>query len=357
MVSTKQKLKIFGVINHVANQYEMLKLMDHYPVEFYWIRNNVRKWEELPEADSMHRPLHPKLNWVSYYEPGKYDLAILHTDQQHVNPDIGKGKLYRQLNEVIQDIPKIVIQHGSPDYTEMYDEDTVINGADLQKKDGKTEHIEGMKELIGDNFMVVNSYEAVKRWGWGYPVIHGMDPDEWWDLPKEPRITVQLSPGGMDHYNNRQLLSHIKARVSDRLGMDVFHVSVNIKHNNWDQQRHFLGSSLFTLTTARDSPMPRSRTEAMLSGCCVLSSKYHNADEFIESGVNGFIVPDNPLKYVELIDQLLNFHYRDCVEIGKKAKQTAKELFNWERYGKDMWKVIEGVANKKPPKWDGKKIW
>src|SRR5687768_3197152 len=121
MVSTGlTKLKVFGVVNHVAHQFEMLKLMDKYPVQFYFLRNNVRKWEEFPESANMHRPLHPKLKWVSYYEPGKYDVAILHTDQQHVNPDIGKGHLYKQLNELIQDIPKIVIQHGSPDYQEMY---------------------------------------------------------------------------------------------------------------------------------------------------------------------------------------------------------------------------------------------
>lgn len=331
--------------------------MDKYPIQFYFLRNNVRKWEEVPEADSMHRPMHPKLKWVSYYEPGKYDLAILHTDQQHVNPDIGKGHLYRQLNEIIQDIPKIVIQHGSPDYSEMYDEDVVINGGQFHQTNGTIKHVVGMKEMIGDNFMVVNSYKAVSRWGWGYPVIHGMDAKEWWDLPKEPRVTVQLSPGGMDSYNNRQLLSYIKARVKEKTGTDVMHVSVNIKHNSWDQQRQYLGTSLMAITTAKDSPMPRSRTEAMLSGCCVLSSKYHNADEFIKNGENGFIIPDNPNTWADTIDQLYNYHYKDCIEIGQKGKQTAQELFNWDRYAKDMWRVIEGVTNGKPPEWDGKKIW
>lgn len=351
------KLKVFNVVNHIAHQYELYKLMDKYPVEFYVMRNNARKWEEFPESSNFHRPLHPKLNWVSYYEPGKYDLAILHTDQQHVNPDIGKGKLYKQLNELIQDIPKLVIQHGSPDYKEMYEEDMVINGGEIHNADGTTTVIKGMKELIGDNFMVVNSYDAVKRWGWGYPVIHGMDPNEWWDLPKEPRVTVQLSPGGMDHYNNRQLLSAIKARVEQKTGYQVQHVSVNFTPRDWNEQRWFLGTSLLTITQTKDSPMPRSRTEAMLSGCCVLTSKYHNANEFIEQGKNGFLVPDNPLSYADTVEQLINHHYRDSVEIGQRAKETAIKYFNWDRYAKDIWKVIEGVANKKPPKWDGSKIW
>lgn len=355
--SSAVKLKVFGHVQHIGHQFEMLKLMDRYPVEFFFLRNNVRKWEELPEAQNMHRPMHPKLQWVSYYEPGKYDVAILHSDQQNVNPDIGKGHLYKQLNELIQDIPKIVIQHGCPDYMEMYDEDFVINGGTVNKQDGSQQYIPGMKELIGDNFMVVNSYESVNRWGWGYPVIHGMDPDEWWDIPKEPRVIVQLSPGGMDHYNNRELLSHIKARVKDRVGMDLIHTNVTLIPRNWDEQRWILGGSLLAVTQTRDSPMPRSRTEAMLSGCCVLSSSHHNADEFITSGVNGFIVPDNPLSYADAIDKLINTNYRDAIDLGQKGKETAQELFHIDKYLPDIWKVIEGVANKKPPTWDKKKRW
>lgn len=357
MISTKNPLKVFNVINHVGNQYELYKLMDKYPIQFYVMRNNVRKWEEIPEATNMHRPLHPKIKWVSYYEPGFYDLALLHTDQQHVNPQIGKGHLYKQLNELIQDIPKMVIQHGSPDYLEMYEEDMVINGGTVHHTDGREEWIPGMKQLIGNNFMVVNSYEAVKRWGWGYPVIHGMNPEEWWDLPKEPRATVQLSPGGMDHYNNRELLSHIKSRVQEKTGTDLMHISVSIKPRDWDEQRWLLGTSLISITQAKDSPMPRSRTEAMLSGCCILTSKYHNADEFIEQGVNGFVMPDNPLSYAEVIDQLINVSYKDAIQIGQRGKETAKELFNWNVYAKDMFSVLEAVANKKPPKWDGSKRW
>ena len=39
-------LKIFGVVNHVGNQYEMLKLAEHYDVEFTYLENNVRRWSE-----------------------------------------------------------------------------------------------------------------------------------------------------------------------------------------------------------------------------------------------------------------------------------------------------------------------
>lgn len=357
MISIKYPIRVFGVVNHVPNQYEMLKLMNTKDIEFSYLLNNVRKWVAGPQLAPPHRPIPEKLKWVAAYEPGKYDVAILHVDQQHVNPDIGKGHLYKQLNQVITDIPKIVINHGTPDYTEMYEEDLVINGGEMENSSGEGVRIPGMKELIGDNFMVVNSYAAVERWGWGYPVMHGLDPEEWWSLPKEPRVTIALSPGGLDHYYNRTLLSHIKARVKERTGLNVEHVSVSYLTKSWDDYRYLLGTSLIYINPTLDSPMPRSRTEAMLSGCCVLTSKYHNADEFIQSGVNGFIVPDNPLSYADTIDKLINELYQDSVAIGERGRETAKKLFNSKDYLEDIWKVIDGVANGKPPKWDGKKRW
>lgn len=346
------RLQVFGVPWHVGNQYELLKLAEYYPVDFHYLWNNNRRWTKYSP-----RPLPKHLNWVTHYEPGKYDLAILHVDQQCTDPEIGKGQLYRQLNEVIQDIPKIVINHGTPMWDEVFTEDMVVNGGSFIGRSGKLKVIEGMKKLVGDNFMVVNSYSAVGRWGWGYPLIHGMGVDEWWDLPKEPRAIVQLSPAGLDKYYNRQLLTQIKGYTYEKTGQMITHIGVDFRPENWDEQREFLGKSLIAINQTLDSPMPRSRTEAMLSGCCVLTSKYHDADKFIVNGVNGFIVPDNPLSYAETIYQLLNFGYKEAVEIGQRGKETARKYFNTERYLADLWKIVEGVANGKPPKWDGSMIY
>lgn len=346
------KLRIFGVMNHLSHQYEMLKLADYYDVEFSYLLNNVRKWNQYS-----HRPMPKHLKWVTHYEPGKYDLAILHVDQQHVNPNIGKGWLYRDLNEVIQDIPKIVINHGTPMYPEMYDEDTVINGGIFTDRHGKKTSITGMKEKIGDNFMIVNSYTAVERWGWGYPLIHGMDPSEWVDGPKETRVVLPVSGGGLDTYYNRVLHERIKELLSEKTNMKVIHTSVNYKALDWDDYKDLIGTSLLSIAPYKDSPMPRSRTEAMLSGACVLSSKYQDADKFIENGVNGFIVPDNPLSYVETIEQLINNNYKEAVEIGQRAKQTATKYFHIDRYLKQLHEIVTKVATGEKPEWDGSTIY
>ncbi len=357
-VRTLKKINVFGVVNHVGNQHEMLKLTKKQPIKFHYLENNVRRWSRWsarPEPTTLYSE--DEFEWVQYYEPGKYDIAILHVDQQHVDPKIGKGKLYRAMNEVIQDIPKIVINHGTPMWDEVYTEDLVINGGVTHDSNGKPSFLDGMKNLIGDNFMIVNSYESVKRWGWGYPLIHGMEPDEWFDLPKEPRVAISLSPGGLDKYYNRQLLSYIKSQVKESLGHDLTHITVNFEAKDWYEYREFLGSTLLYINPTFDSPMPRSRTEAMLSGCCVLTSKYHNADEFIEQGKNGFIVPDNPLSYAEVLNQLMNFNYREAIEIGQEAKKTAQKIFHIDRYHEDLWWIINQVLEGKKPIWNGEKRW
>lgn len=352
-----KRINIFTALNHIGNEYEVLKIAQNYPVKFHYLENNIRRWtanSARPEPTNWLNK--DQFEWVQYYEPGKYDVAILRVDQQHVNPRIGKGWLYRDLNEIIQDIPKIVVNHGTPMYDEYFTEDLVINGGEVQTNKG-VEMSVGMKEKVGDNFMIVNSYEAVDRWGWGYPVIHGMDASEWLDLPKDPRVVISLSPGGLDKYYNRGLVTAIKGAVKEKSGLDIVHTNVNYRVEDWQDYKTLMGSSLIGIYPFKDSPMTRSRTEAMLSGQCILTSRYHGAEDFFENGVDGFIVPDNPLSYAEAIHTLINECYKDAVQIGQRAKAKAQKLFTAERFQKDMYHVISEVANGRKPEWDGKKIW
>jgi len=334
-----KKLKIFCVAWHVGHQYELVKLAQKYPVEFYFLINKIRTWGDIS------RPCPESINWVSYYEKGKYDLAILNLDSQCTREDIGKGKLYRALNEEIQDIPKIVINHATPMIPEYgYDEDIVINGGEVFSGNEKLK-VYGLKEMIGDNFMVVNSYEAVERNKGGYPIIHGMDSSEWYDLPKEPRVVTVLSPGGYDKYYNRQLLDYVKTQLNERYGIRLFQFGVDFKPQNWNEYREFLGRSLVHFYPGFDSPMPRGRTEAMLSGCCSVTTKYHGADKFTFTGFNGFVVPDNPLAISDLIDTLIYEGFKYAEDVGRMGKITAKKIFKLDRYLDTWWKVINCVLD------------
>lgn len=313
------KIKIFDTPWHIGHQYELLK----FPwARFSWMFNHRRQYTTGPRGD-----ISKKFDWVAEYEPGKYDVAILHLDQQCIEPGIlavGKGSLYRHLNEVITDVPKIVMMHGSPYYPEMFP-----NQKDIVDK---------VNELVGDNYFICNSHTSLKQWGRendpkSRAIIHGMDANEWFDLPKEPRVVTMISPGGLPAYYDRQLLDYVREALADK---DIIHchITVDYSPDSFDQYREFLGRSLVYFNPTRESPMPRSRTEAMLSGCCVVTTPTQDANTFIKDKVNGFLVPRNPTYIANLIEKLIN-DYNKTLAIGQAGKETAKELFAWGRFQND----------------------
>lgn len=321
------KIKIFDGPWHIGHQYEQLK----FPwAEFSWMLNHRRKY-----SDSARGDLSEMFNWVVDYEPGKYDVAILHLDQQCIEDGIlqlGKGSVYRHLDSVIKDIPKIVIMHGTPYYPEVFENSQTM--------------IDKVNELIGDNYILVNSHRALKQWGWdknpkAKTIIHGMEKEEWFDLPKEPRVVTMISPGGLPAYYDRSFLEYVKEGLSEK-DISLCHITVDYEAQSFDDYRNFLGRSLLYFNPTRESPMPRSRTEAMLSGCCVLTTPNQDADTFIEDGKNGFLVPRNPEYVVNLIESLINNPSR-AIAIGQAGKKTAIELFDWHRYEADWHDFVDFV--------------
>lgn len=321
-------IKIFNIPWHVAHQYELYKIPN---TEWYHCLNPIRKWSA---GGKEFRPKPSNVFEVPHYEPGKYDLAVLHLDQQCVDETIGKSKLYRELNAQIKDIPKIVINHATPFWPEVYTSEYIIMR---------------VKQLIGDNHMVTNSHRAGEMWGEigasQTTIIHGLDPEEWWDLPKEPRVITTLSPAGLDRYYNRKLLNETKAILKDR-GIPHAWVTVDWRANDFNDYRNFIGRSLIYFNPTLESPMPRSRTEAMFSGACVLTLANHDAETFIEHGVNGIHVPNNPVVVADLIEELMK-NYQTCIKIGQAGKETAKKLFHKDRFQKDWMDLIERVLSTK----------
>lgn len=351
------KFKIIDVPWHIGHQYEMLK----FPfAEFDWLYQYLREYNQTPRGDleglelakmadvitdvenkemvldKLATAYRKKMfDWVVDYRPGKYDVAILHLDQQCIEDGIlaaGKGSVYRHINEVIQDIPKIVIMHGTPYYPEMFP-----NQQDIIKR---------VNDLVGDNYFICNSERALEQWGRkndpkSRVIIHGLDPKEWWDLPKEPRVVTMISPGGLPAYYDRTFLEYIREGLEER-DIQHCHITVDYEPKTFDQYRNFLGRSLLYINPTRESPMPRSRTEAMLSGCCVLTTPNQDADKYIKDGVNGFIIPRNPQYVVELVSKLLN-DYGTAVRIGQAGKQTAITAFDINRYQNDWLQFINFV--------------
>lgn len=316
-------LRIFNVPWHVAHQAELYKLPN---TEWYLCANSVRKWGKM-------RQLPANVFWVPHYEPGKYDMAVLHIDQQCVDPKLGKARLYRELNEEVTDIPKIVINHGTPYWPEQHTTEFLVMK---------------MKLLLEGNHMVVNSDRALEMWGQlglsSRAIIHGMEASQWVDLPKEPRVITMLSPGGLDAYYNRRLLSATKDMLKQR-GISHVHITVDTPTMPQAEYAEFIGRSLVYFNPTLESPMPRSRTEAMLSGCAIVTLANHGAEKFITQGVNGFHVPDNPEVCADLMQALIEKNYAYALAVGKAGRQTALELFSLQRFHAQWADLIESVLN------------
>jgi glycosyltransferase involved in cell wall biosynthesis len=317
-------LKIFGYGWHCAHQHDLLKLPN---TEWFYIKNRIKPaWQEA------NRPYPKNMTEVTHYTPGEYDLAVLHIDQQCLfgHP---KGIPYKELDKAIQDIPKIVINHGTPHY-----------------QDYPPEFIrERMREVIGKNTMLVNSVESQKEWGFGEVIIHGMDPEEWTPRPKVKRVVTVMSPGhpkgnhdldGWAEYYGRELYDEIRKRLK-KLNIETVHVGKDITFTNWKDYKEYLAESLIYLNPTRFSPMPRSRTEAMLSGCAIVTTPYHDADIIFADRINGAIF-ETADQAVGIIKNLIETP-EAAEKMGLNGRAVAMICFGYDRYHQQWQWLIDKV--------------
>ncbi len=313
-------IKIFGMPWHAGHQHELFKLPW---CEFSLLVNMRRTWAY------KSRPLPDNVKMVPYYERGKYDLAILHVDQQSVSETIGKARLFREVDAEVADIPKIVINHGSPVWPEM------LPAAEVISK---------MKTLVGGKIMVVNSRRAAEEWGFGIPIVHGYDPGEWFDLPKEPRIITAVSPAGLDMYYNRELFVQTQ-EILAREGIKIIELRTDVELQSFEEYRKYIGSSLIYFDYSLETPLNRSRTEAMLSGCCVVTAAGHDTERFIRDGENAMLIKNNPKHAAKVLSEMF-CDYERCLKIGQDGKKTAREFFSQERYQREWLEILKRVLIK-----------
>jgi len=164
-----KKYKVFGTPWHIAHNWDLCNALKE-DADFFFLNNYTRRWDE------GIRPIPDNVSFVDYFEKGKYDFAILHVDQQCSNFGLNKAQLIQHMKKTIKEIepslPIIFINHGTPVYPEMY-EDGNRNTNYVSKKLRKE-----ILDIVGDDYMVVNSMQAKKDWGRGYPIIHGMNPSD-----------------------------------------------------------------------------------------------------------------------------------------------------------------------------------
>lgn len=334
-----EKVKIFDYCWHIPHQYDMINALKD-DCEFYYCLNMKRHWDENV------RPLPRQLKFVTSYEPGQYDVAVLHIDQQVIDGAHIKRRIYDDFNNSITDIPKIVINHGTPVFPEYY----IDKGYSLSEKEMEASCREMVRHLVGGNTMVVNSFEAAseKEWGCGIPIVHGMNADEWWSLPKEPRVFTAISPQGFDVYYNRKCLLDVYEDLFDHHGYILAIAKVNIETDvSLASYKNYLGRSLVYFDPSFRTPMNRARTEAFLSGCCVVQVEgAHDLERWAKDGENIVLVPDDPRKIAAVIADLLENRYEEAVQIGENGRIKAMEMFSPQRYRSQWLNLIDQLTKR-----------
>lgn len=336
----KNKIRIFDYCWHIPHQWDMINALKN-DCTFFYCLNIKRHW------DTSQRPIPENLNFVTHYQPGLYDVAILHLDQQIIELDDQKRLIYDHFNSTISDIPKIVLNHGSPVYPEWF----YKSGNQHTESEMQTKCIETVRQLVGDNTMVVNSYASAtsKEWGFGIPIIHGMNSSEWFDLPKEPRVFTALSPYGFDTYYNRKCMGLLADVLYDKYGYILHYAKLNVDTGNSPEEfKEYLGRSLLYIDTSFRTPMNRGRTEAFLSGCCVIQVEgAHDLERWAKPGKNIVIVPNDPIEIANIVVDFLENDYAKAITIGKQGKEMAIKEFSPLRYRLDWLKLLETVTGKK----------
>jgi len=322
-------LRILDYAWHQVHSYRLHAL----PAEFVYLAVRALLWNaaQRPVPDNFGGGITPEA-----VNPADFSAAFLHLDQWCDESNNLRALPYRIMNQVAQDLPRVVIMHGTPD-------DAPNRRSILQ--------------LIGDLPVVCNSQQAAREWDGGErrldrhglpqfrAIIHGYDVDEFWSEPlgKRKREVVTVCSGGE--------ISRIYHGIPliERLTRDVPLVWYGPRGNrDWLQDyyvyRAMLSEALIYFSPSRRAPMPGARTEAMLSGCCVVTVPGNDVENYIKHGKTGFIV-DTYEEARDTLEMLL----RDpeiAWGVGQAGREAARESFGQGRFVTDWLQLLGEVGVK-----------
>lgn len=338
-MTNRSRFRIFDYCWHTPHQFDMVNALQN-ECDFSYCLTSFMHW------DGKQRPKPQGINFVTHYEPGKYDLAILHLDQRCIIGGTREARIYSEFNEIIRDIPKIVINHGTPVFPEA---NAHFNNkfSSLAMEAEIRAHV---RKLVGTNTMVVNSHTAATKeeWGFGIPIVHGMNPENWLDLPKEPRIFTALPLQGRESYYNRICMLAAGQYLYNQYGYILSYANYNIQLNHsFDAYRNYLGRSLLYLDTSVRTPMNRARSEAFLSGCCVIQvERAHDLDRWAKNKENIILTPNDPKEIARRVADLLENKYEEALHIGQKGRLMAIKQFDPERYRREWLTLINSLIHR-----------
>lgn len=335
----KPRLRILTHRWHVPHQYEIYKL----PFDFTLVTGTGTGFTNQWSFDQ--RPLRPNVRFINAEDvsTSHFDLAIIHFDENVLCTDLSNGVLDPRWGATFEwfldnvKIPRIAVCHGTVPFVGQYG----ATAEPIDKFEIYDADVVRLRRNLAQVPVVVNSHQAADEWKFDRMRViwHGYDPQEF----RAGRHDLDIVSHGVDprrpHYRGTHELRAVLQQLAPRIKMSSHthrsHVPVptsdarfpDFKFQNWLEH---VGRHKIYLNTTLRSPMPRSRTEAMLCGTIPVSLDNHDVSRFIRNGVNGF--------YSASVDELADYCNFICgnddafEKTSGMARSTAMDLFNHDRF-------------------------
>jgi len=250
-----------------------------------------------------------------------YDVVVVHDNVQ-------LDWIYRLFARTGISKPVIQIMHSSP-----------INTATAKWFQDKL--------LSLNAYVIFNSFKDQKLWSIKgvkqKVIIAGLDPDEWgpWEGGSGQILHVGNNLTSRDWVTGYSILK----KATKDLPLKIVGHNPDLKTKvapNFDALREEYRKCSVYFNPTKESPNPRGRIEAAMTGCPLVSTEFVDAD-FIKNGVNGYKSND-PTKLREYLIDLLNNEEKQKV-FSKRIRETAIEKFHIKRFLKEWKEVLEEVIN------------
>ncbi len=338
----QRPLRILSYRWHVPHQYELYKLPHHFTLATHLGNGMVDHWQY------DQRPLRPnvKMQSIETIDPSAFDVAILHFDENVLAPHLSNGVIpsiwgapFRYFLDRFPNLPKVAICHGTPQFEGQY-------GLDPNRKFAfsvyEDERIRLVEALAAARVKVVcNSHQAHREWGFADSRViwHGLDPQEFPRGTLERHILALEPDRHRPHYRGAWEHERVVELLTPGLTIETARhagAPLEMRDGNGFAIRQFRAYvdriRQFTayLNTTLRSPMPRSRTEAMMTGVIPVCLRNHDVDMYIENGVDGFYA-DTP----EELAAFLNDLFADkgmASAMSAAARRKAMDVFNHDNY-------------------------
>lgn len=345
----RRPLRVLTYRWHVPHQYELFKLEAEFTLVADLGEGSCRWW------DLGQRPLPANARFAHWrdIDPREFDLAILHFDENVLHPAEGAtaigadwGKTFRFLRQHLT-IPQVAVCHGTRKAADRFDGQEAARQAEASRA--------AMVGLLADVPVVVNSHQAQAEWAFRQSRViwHGFDPQEFparHGPPNRPARILTLPQDALaerPYCRGLDLLDRVADSVNAPLErLRVPEPNLLLGGNAYARAKfaHYVAAlhrfDIYFNPTLH-SPMPRSRGEAMLCGLATINADSHDADRFIENGINGYIA-DSPEELAGHLRRLAgdpDLAWR----IGRAGRETAVRVFHVDRYLGDWRRLIRDV--------------